>query len=102
MIPAEADFIKVAAGMFATHIVKDSLLGPLDQRSEGLCGVVVYRSPGVLLAQMVDRRVGGISLADALVRGELIAHQVSLWADPGVDQRGQPTDLVVWNLRGSN
>ena len=78
MIPAEADFTQVPADMLATHIMKNSLLGSFDQRPKRLSGVVVYRAPGVLLAQMVDRRVGGIPFSDAPVGCELVAHQVSL------------------------
>jgi hypothetical protein len=51
MIPAEVDFIKVTAGVFATHILEDPLLGPFDQRPEGLCSVVVYQAASILLAR---------------------------------------------------
>jgi hypothetical protein len=93
----EADSIKAAAIMFETHIVEDTLLGPFNQGTEKIGGIVVHLAAGTLIAVMVGYCVGCKAFCNAAIGSMLVAHQMSLSTIPGVHLLRQLSDLIALN-----
>ena len=76
MIPTKTELVKVAAHMPLTDIVEHPLFRALQNRAEGFGRIVMDIAPGVLVPTVVDRFMGRVSFADALVALQLIGHQM--------------------------
>lgn len=95
MIPTKTELLKVAAHMLLTDIVEHPLFRSFQNRAEGLGRIVMHIAPGVLVPSVVDRFMGRISFADALVAMQLIGHQMRGLINESGDHRAQAGDAVV-------
>jgi hypothetical protein len=62
--------------MLLAQIMKNALLGPLEQRIERLGRVVAHIAPGKLLFAMMNPLMVVITFSNALIGRMLVAHQM--------------------------
>ena len=102
MVPAEANFVKIAAKMFIAKIMKYSLFSSFQNSAKRFCRIVMNITANILFVTVVDPIMRGVVFANGLIRTVFIGHQMRIFIDKLIQLRRKLSDFITGNRCGPN